>query len=95
MNQKVELINALSYKNEKGEGTRILCRSLEKDSLQNSKKLKGYSELTFFVDATAFDKIPIELFGQMVTLTAKEKPNPRNPFKTTIALESINDISLV
>lgn len=89
MKAQVMLLNVLKYENEKGKGTRVGIIFCEKDSLQNSEKFKGFSEVSLFYDVDVFDKIPTDFIGRPVTAYITERSSAKNPLRKSQIISSL------
>lgn len=90
MKTQIMLLNVLAYEKEERKGTRVGLIFVEKDSLQDSQKFKGFSEINLFYDGhDVFNKIPTSFIGRPVTAYIKEITNPINPMKKRQIISSI------
>ena len=100
MKVQVMLLNVLAYEKDEKKGTRLGLIFCEKDSVQDTVKFKGFTEVSLFYDGhEVFEKIPTDFIGRPVTAYITEKSNARNPFKKTQIISSLeyenNTISLL
>lgn len=93
MELNVTLLNFLSYKDKKtGEPMiRIGYISNDKVYIKNTKSMKGYSELSVFVNDKdgLYDKLKVEMTGDTAILVFDRKPNPYNPIRDMLVLKEI------
>ena len=92
MKFQVELLSCLAYIDKKTNEpkTRLGYRCLEPKYRQNTKNMKGYSELSVYLDShNLFDKLTPDMFGLQSELEFKEEPNPTNPTKKILTLINI------
>lgn len=78
------LLNVLAYeKKETGKkGTRLALIFSEKESLQDTDKFKGFSEISLFYDGhEVFEKIPINWIGRPLIAYIKDVSSPSNPMR--------------
>lgn len=92
MKFQVELLNCLAYTDKKTNQpkTRLSYRCLESKYRQETKNLKGFSELCVYVDGQdLFNKLSIDMFGLQSELEFIESPSASNPLKNTLILKSV------
>ena len=84
MKTNIMLLNVLAYeKKDTGKnGTRLGLIFTEKESLQDTDKFKGFSEISLYYDGhEVFNKIPLNWIGRPITAYIKEVTNPSNPMR--------------
>lgn len=84
MKTNIMLLNVLAYeKKETGKkGTRLGLIFSEKESLQDTDKFKGFSEISLYYDGhEVFNKIPVSWIGRPLIAYIKEISNPSNPMR--------------
>lgn len=89
---KIMLTGCLLYedKETKQQKTRLGYHLMEPSMKQNEKNFKGFTDLGVYYDGSEiYNKLPVEIFGQVVTAIIEEKPNPRNPLRKTSVIKSI------
>lgn len=92
MKIQVELLSVLAYTDKKTNEpkTRLAYRCLEPRYKQNSKNLKGFSELSIYLDThDVFNKLTVDMFGVQAELEFEEKPTISNPLKNLLTLKTI------
>lgn len=92
MKYKVELLSALAYTDKKTNEpkTRIGYRLLEDQFRQDTKNLKGYSELSYYIDGhDVFNELKATYFGVVAELEISTEPSKSNPLKSIQVLKSI------
>lgn len=93
----VEILNIIKYKKDDKEKTRISYRLLDKESVSNSDKFKGYSELSVYLDNTiVFDTLGTNHCGIALKFKFEEVANSFDPMKKKVVLKEIlhNDKSI-
>lgn len=92
MKIQVELLSVLAYTDKKTNEpkTRLGYRCLEPKYKQNTEKLKGFSELSIYLDNhDLFNKLTADMFGVQAELEFEEKPTISNPLKNVLTLKTI------
>lgn len=92
MKYKVELLSCLAYNDKKSNEpkTRLGYRLLEDKFRQNTKNLKGFSELSYYIDGhDVFNKLESTYFGVQAELEISTEPSKSNPLKSIQVLKSI------
>lgn len=93
MELNVTILNFLSYSDKKtGDPmVRIGYISNDKVYIKNTKSMKGYSELSVFVDDKdgLYDKLKVEMTGDTAIFVFDKKPNPYNPMRDILVLKEI------
>lgn len=92
MKLQVELLSALAYTDKKTNQpkTRIGYRLLESKYRQNSSNMKGFSELSYYLDGhEAFNKLDANCFGVQAEIDVSNEPSKSNPLKNVQVLKSI------
>lgn len=99
---QAELISILAYTDKKSNTpkTRIGYRLLDNKYRQDTAKLKGFSELSVYIDGhDAFNKIKADWCGCQVELELEERPSTTNPLRNVQVIKCIkagdNVISLL
>lgn len=93
MKMQVELLSCLKYVDKKTnqDKVRIGYRCLDPKFRQDKANLKGYSELSVYLEDTSiFDKLKVEDFGIAVILEFTKEQSPNNPLRDILKLKSIN-----
>lgn len=87
----VEILNIIKYQNKDGkDSVRIGYRLLDKESIANTEKFKGYSELSIYLDnADVFDKISVDYCGIALKFKLEEIASPINPMRKKVVLKEI------
>lgn len=96
----VTILNVLRYEEKNkatGEKTgkekiRIGYILLGKDSIQDTNKFKGLSEMSYFLDYSEdiWNKLSTKLISQPVSFIFESTQSTRDPLKTYLKLKSIN-----
>lgn len=84
MKTNILLLNVLAYekKDTKKKGTRLGLIFTDKDSLQDTEKFKGFSDVSLYYDGhDVFNKIPVSWIGRPLTAYIKEISNRSNPMR--------------
>lgn len=84
MKTNILLLNVLAYekKDTKKKGTRLGLIFTDKDSLQDAKTFKGFSDVSLYYEGhDVFNKIPVSWIGRPLTAYIKEISNPSNPMR--------------
>lgn len=92
MEIKIILLNAMVYEDKKTKElkTRIGYVPVEKGSLQNRDKFKGYTDIGAYVSKTdILEKLNETDFLNQATLVAEEVQNTSNPFKKSVRLKQL------
>lgn len=92
MKLQVELISCLAYddKKTKEPKTRIGYRLISPEYRQNTKTLKGYSELSAYIPGhDVFNRMKPEYFGVAAELDGEEVISPSNPTRKILKLKSV------
>lgn len=92
MKIQAELLSVLAYldKNSKQPKTRLAYRCLDSKYRQNTDKLKGFSDLSVYLDThQLFKELKPEHFGVQAELEMIEVPAENNPFRKTLKLKTI------
>lgn len=92
MDLKVTILNFLAYNDKETNAPKVRIGYINNDPafIENSAKFKGYPELSVFLDNNGlWDKLTMDLVGQIATFTFEKKPNPRNPLKDVTILRKI------
>lgn len=86
----VELLNCNVFEKDGKKKCRIGYRLLNRESVSNSAKFKGFAELSVFLeDETIFEKLTLDLFGYALKFEFIEEANPRDPMKKRVTLKKI------
>lgn len=92
MELNVTLINFLKYEDKETKKPKIRIGYINNDKnyIENRDKMKGYPELSVYVDDNnIWDKFKVEMTGDTAIFVFDKKPNPRNPLKDMIVLQEI------
>lgn len=92
MKTNIMLLNVLAYeKKETGKkGTRLGLIFSEKESLQDTDKFKGFSEISLYYDGhEVFDKIPLSWIGRPLVAYIKDVSSPSNPIRKKQVISSL------
>lgn len=84
MKTNIMLLSVLAYEKKETEkkGTRLGLIFSEKESLQDTDKFKGFSEISLYYDGhEVFNKIPVSWIGRPLIAYIKEISNPSNPMR--------------
>ncbi len=93
MELNVTLLNFLSYKDKKSNEPKVrigyICN--DKQYIKNTSTMKGYCELSVYVDDKdgLFDKLKTEMCGDLATLVLEKRPSESNPFREVLVLKEI------
>ena len=88
MKEKIVLLNACSYENANGKGTRVGFIFGDQDKVQKTQKFVGYAEMAGYYEPDVFSRIEPDMIGQPVIGTFKNVQDIKNPLKTRQMLES-------
>lgn len=89
---KAELLSCLAYTDKKTNQpkTRIGYRLLDDKYRQDTAKLKGFSELSTYVDGhNLFNNMKPEYFGVQAEIELEERPSTSNPLKNVQVIKNI------
>lgn len=92
MKLQVELLSCLAYADKKSNEpkTRVGYRMLEEQYRQDTANLKGFSELSFYIDGhDLFNKLKKEYFGVQAELEVTSQPSKNNPMKNIQIVKTI------
>lgn len=93
MELKVTILNFLRYEDKETKAPKVRIGYINNESayIENSAKFRGYPELSVFLDDNGlWDKLTMDLVGQIATFTFDKKPNPRNPLRDLTILKKIS-----
>lgn len=92
----VIVVNALSYKTSKNEGTRLQLILIDKTSLSDNEKFKGYTTIDIFVNSKVFNDLKINDIMQKAVLEFERIFDSRRPLNSTIKPTSliVNDVCI-
>lgn len=92
MKLSVTILNFLSYEDKDTKVPKVRIGYINNDSkyVENSAKFKGYPELSVYLDDNGlWEKLNINLVGQVAEFEFEKRVNPRNPLKDINILKSI------
>ena len=91
-NIKAELLSCLAYTDKKTNQpkTRLGYRLLDLKYRQDTNNLKGFSELSTYVDGhTLFNNMKPDYFGVQAEIELEERPSSSNPLRNVQVIKSI------
>lgn len=89
---KAELLSCLAYTDKKSNQpkTRLGYRLLDLKYRQDTNNLKGYSELSTYVDGhNLFNNMKPEYFGVQAEIEIEEQPSKSNPLRSVQVIKNI------
>lgn len=89
---QAELLSCLAYTDKKTNQpkTRLGYRLLESKYRQDTNNLKGFSELSTYVDGhVLFNNMKPEYFGVQAEIEIEERPSSSNPLRNVQVIKSI------
>lgn len=90
MKNNIVILNVSRYTKDGKDKSLISFFFANDENLSLTNKFKGYVELKVFYDNTnAFDNLPVDLIGKMVSATIEDKTSKFNPLRRTSIITSI------
>lgn len=90
MKSNIVILNVCRYTKDGKDKSLISFFFANEENLRLTDKFKGYSDLKLFYDNTnAFDKLPVDVIGKVVSATIEDKSSTFNPLRKSSVITCI------
>lgn len=90
MKNNIVILNVCRYTKDGKDKSLISFFFANEENLSLTDKFKGYADLKVFYDNTnAFDKLPVDVIGKIVSATIEDKSSKFNPMRKSSTITSV------